>query len=47
LGNNDGVTDIISDRRYQKEEYITGKELTSMLMDYLNSCPDNYITTVN
>ena len=46
LENKNGVIDIISDRRYQKEENITGKELTSMLMDYLNSCPDNYITTV-
>jgi len=45
LGDNDGVIDSISDRRYQKEENITGKELTSMLIRYLNSCPDNYIRT--
>ncbi|MBP7509604.1 MAG: response regulator [Prolixibacteraceae bacterium] len=47
LGDNDGVIDTISNRRYQKEENITGKELASMLIRYLNSCPDNYITTVN
>ena len=46
FGDNDGVTDIINDRRYQKEN-ITGKEFTSMLIHYLNSCPDNYITNVN
>ena len=45
LENNNSVIDIISDRRYQKEENITGKELTRMLIRYLNSCPDNYITT--
>ncbi len=45
LGDNNGVIDIINDRRYQKEDNITGKEFTSMLIHYLNSCPDNYITT--
>ena len=47
LGDNDGVIDTISNRRYQKEENITGKELASMLIHYLNACPDNFITTVN
>ncbi len=47
LGDNDGVIDTIMNRRHQKEENITGKELTSMLIRYLNSCPDNYITTMN
>ena len=45
LVDNYSTIDIISDRRYQKEENITGKELTRMLIRYLNSCPDNYITT--
>ncbi len=45
LGDNDGVIDTISNQRYQKAENITGNELTGMLMRYLNSCPDNYITT--
>ena len=45
LVDNYSAIDIISDRRYQKEENITGKELTRMLIRYLNSCPDNYITT--
>jgi len=44
---NDGVINIITERRSQKEENITGNELASMLICYLNSCPDNYITTVN
>ncbi len=44
LENRNGVIDMIGDRRYQKEENITGKELTSMLIRYLNACPDNYIT---
>ncbi len=47
LGDNDGVIDAISNRRSQKEENITSKELASMLIRYLNACPDNYITTVN
>jgi len=47
LGDTDGVIDIISDRHYHKEQNITGKELISMLIHYLNSYPDNYITTVN
>jgi DNA-binding NtrC family response regulator len=47
LGDNNSAIDIISDRRYLKEENITGKELASMLMRYLNACPDSYITTVN
>ena len=47
LGDNDSVIDIISNRRYQKEENMTGKELASMLIRYLHSFPDNYITTVN
>jgi len=46
LGDNDGVIDTISNRHYEKEN-ITGKELTKMLIYYLNSCSDNYITTVN
>jgi hypothetical protein len=45
LGNNVSVFDIISDRHYQKEENITGNELASMLIRYINACPDNYITT--
>jgi two-component system NtrC family response regulator len=47
LGDNDGIIDTISNRRYQKEKNITSKELASMLMRYINACPDNYITTVN
>jgi len=45
LENKNGVIDIISDRHYQKEEKITGNELASMLIRYINACPDNYITT--
>ena len=40
-----GVINMIRDPRCQKEENITGKALTSMLIHYLNSCPDNYMTT--
>ncbi len=47
LGDNNSAIDIISDRCYQKEENITGKELASMLMRYLHSFPGNYSTTVN
>ncbi len=47
LENKNGVIDTISNRRHQKEENITGNELARMLMRYLNSCPDNYMTTVN
>ncbi len=45
LENKNGVIDTISNRRHQKEENITGNELARMLMRYLNSCPDNYMTT--
>ena len=41
LRNSNGLIDI-NHRCYQKEENITGKELASMLIHYLNSCPDNY-----
>ena len=46
LRNSNGLIDI-NHRCYQKEENITGKELASMLIHYLNACPDNFITTVN
>ena len=45
LENKNGVIDTISNRRHQKEENITGNELARMLMRYLNSCPENYMTT--
>ena len=45
LENKNGVIDTISNRRHQKEENITGNELARMLMRYLNSCHDNYMTT--
>jgi len=47
LEDKDGVVDIIRDQRYQKEENLTGRELTSMLIHYLNSYPDHCIVTVN
>ncbi len=47
LVDNYSAIDIISDRRNLKEENITGNELASMLIRYINACPDNYITTVN
>lgn len=47
LEDKDGVIDIIRDYRYQQEGSLTGRALTSMLIDYLNSCPDHCIVTVN
>ena len=43
----DGVNDMIRDPRCQKEEILTGREITGMLTGYLNSYPDYCIVTVN
>lgn len=47
LKHKDGVNDMIRDPRCQKEEILTGREITGMLTGYLNSYPDYCTIAVN